>query len=80
MRRPYGGDIGGDFIQEDDPVHVIGHDNPLVQRHARKMGGNGSPAFIHDLTGCGQSYTTVHDIAEYTFPPVGTDGYEVHPC
>src|SRR5437868_4374631 len=55
MRRPYNGEYS---------VNVIRHDNPLVQRHVRKMLRNRTPTRVGDPAGVVWQHSAIDHVTE----------------
>jgi len=65
------------LMHHDDPVHVIGHHDELVERDAGLMIGDRTPRPAHGLTKRSQSQVPVDNACQYVKSLMGTDRDEV---
>jgi len=69
MRRPY---------EDENPMHMIGHDHEPVQEKPREMRREISPAFVCHLAERGKGHPTIHDLTQHTLTAMSADRDEIH--
>ena len=65
------------LMQNDDPMHVIWHNDKRAQFNLWVMSGNGAPAFVHDLAHIRKLHFTIDDLAGQTHASLRDDGNEI---
>ena len=65
--------IGDDY----DSVNVVGHDNPFIQNHVRKVRRNSFPNVVGDPSRVIQMHRVIDNPAEQARPIARTYGYEI---
>ena len=78
MLRPYVS-LNRALTDNDDPVHVIWHDNERVQGNGGEMFGNPAPALTCDLPGGVEAHASRHDLSEQMGTPSQANRHEVRP-
>jgi hypothetical protein len=66
-------------IQNEDPMHMVGHDNERPQFGGGKMYWDDAPTFSGDAANWGQNHFTIHHLPKQAFALPGADGDEIRP-
>lgn len=66
-----------EFINNYDPVHMIGHDNKFPQSGKWKMIGDFDPKFLGDIPDFGSLHFPISNIPEKTFPVLGANSNKI---
>jgi len=74
---PYNARCRTGFFDDQNPMHMVGHDDECIQRHIGKMGGDGLPARLGDLPRPVEQHAPGAQLAEKELMPVGGEGDEV---
>ena len=72
LGRPYGG-----WMNDNNAMDVIGHDDVGAQFDLWKMIGDGAPMFIGNPSHCRIMHFAVDDLTEQTLPLMGDKGDEI---
>ena len=62
------------FVDENDPMHVVRHDDERVHLCIRKMGRDILPTFLDDRSRRIDLHFAIHNFPKQKLPPEGDDG------